>query len=402
MEACRFENISQAIVELDRVKDGNQQVNILNSAFAEVSTLIVPRGGAPLMAPKHPLFHADHIAYGVQLDLSSETKEARGVTQNIRGERELKALPDLPARDIPDLPSLKQWRDVKTLGVMGDGKTDDTAALQKAVGQAGVFYFPPGRYLVSDTIHLHPEARLIGLHPRSTLLQVPHQHPNFANPQKPKALLHAPLGGSNYVSGIGFDPGLNPGGYSIHWQAGAKSYLGDFWVSWAHTEKEKATSQSGVIWVEGGGGVFKNIWSGHKNPPTSLRVSDTDIPGRMYQLSLEHKIGREIIIERVKNWSFYNLQTEHSQSMSETEESIPITISDSSHLIFANTYLYRTSGTKRIPRDGIVAEKVSNLKFYGIHNFNWKGMPSRFSYEDAKAGIQVETKELTTLFISGE
>ncbi|NJK91431.1 MAG: hypothetical protein HC904_06140 [Blastochloris sp.] len=402
LESCRLENISQALVELDQVKDRSQQVTILNSSFAQVPTLIVGRGGDTLKAPTEPMVFIEHVAHGVQLDFSAGKPGPEKVTQSISGVRVIKSLPELPARDIPEAPALERWKNVKTLGVMGDGKTDDTAALQALLGQAGVWFFPSGRYLVSNTLRLHPEAILIGLHPRSTLIQLPHQLPGYEDAKKPKAMLHAPLGGKNQVSGIGFDPGINPGAYAIHWQAGQESYLGDFWVSWAHGSAPLATSQAGVIWIEGGGGVFKNIWSGHKNPPTALHISNTKIPGKMYQASLEHKHGSEILIDRVSNWTFYNLQTEHSQGLSEVEESIPIEIRDSSDLIFVNTWLYRTSGTKRIPRDGISARNVANLRFYNLHNFNWQGKPAKFSYQDTGAGIEVQTKQLTTLIIGGK
>ena len=39
---------------------------------------------------------------------------------------------------------------VKTLGVIGDGKADDTAALQKAIDTHPVLYFPIGFYKVTD------------------------------------------------------------------------------------------------------------------------------------------------------------------------------------------------------------------------------------------------------------
>jgi polygalacturonase len=41
---------------------------------------------------------------------------------------------------------------VHTLGVAGDGTTDDTAAIQKAIDAHRVLYFPSGHYVVSDTL----------------------------------------------------------------------------------------------------------------------------------------------------------------------------------------------------------------------------------------------------------
>jgi len=57
---------------------------------------------------------------------------------------------------------------VHTLGVKGDGETDDTAAIQKAIEAHRALYFPSGHYLVKDTLNLKPDTVIIGLHPTMT------------------------------------------------------------------------------------------------------------------------------------------------------------------------------------------------------------------------------------------
>ena len=86
------------------------------------------------------------------------------------------ALASVPAAGpavIRALPPTAQWVNVRTLGVTGDGKTDDTAALKAAIAAHRVLYFPSGFYQVTDTLTLKPDTVLIGLHPSTTQIVLP-------------------------------------------------------------------------------------------------------------------------------------------------------------------------------------------------------------------------------------
>jgi polygalacturonase len=74
---------------------------------------------------------------------------------------------------------------VHTLGVKGDGQTDDTQAIQKAVDTERVLYFPTGNYIVRDTIRLKPESVLIALHPGLTQLNLPDSTPGYQESARP-------------------------------------------------------------------------------------------------------------------------------------------------------------------------------------------------------------------------
>ena len=51
-------------------------------------------------------------------------------------------------------------KNVKDFGAVGDGKTKDTAAVQRAINSGGMIYFPPGIYLCG-TLYLKSHG---GLH----------------------------------------------------------------------------------------------------------------------------------------------------------------------------------------------------------------------------------------------
>lgn len=51
---------------------------------------------------------------------------------------------------------------VKQFGAKGDGTTDDSVAIQKAIDTCNNIYFPTGTYLLSDTLNLKSDLTLIG------------------------------------------------------------------------------------------------------------------------------------------------------------------------------------------------------------------------------------------------
>ena len=82
------------------------------------------------------------------------------------------ALPAEGDNIIRSLPPIDTWVNLRTLGVKGDGVSDDTAAIQKAIDEHRALYIPEGRYIVSNTIHLKPDTVLIGLHPSMTQFDI--------------------------------------------------------------------------------------------------------------------------------------------------------------------------------------------------------------------------------------
>lgn len=53
---------------------------------------------------------------------------------------------------------------VTNFGAKGDGKTDDTAALQAALDSGKTLIVPRGTFLINDTLQLRPDTKLVGVH----------------------------------------------------------------------------------------------------------------------------------------------------------------------------------------------------------------------------------------------
>jgi hypothetical protein len=62
---------------------------------------------------------------------------------------------------------LKEVVSVKDFGAVGDGVTDDTAAIQQSLSTARSVVFPPGTYLVTSTINVGTQRVLKGLYPQA-------------------------------------------------------------------------------------------------------------------------------------------------------------------------------------------------------------------------------------------
>jgi hypothetical protein len=66
------------------------------------------------------------------------------------------------------VPSTSPWTDVRTFGAIGDGKVDDTAAIQRAIDSTatttqGIVFFPPGAYRITDRLKLDRNVDLMGV-----------------------------------------------------------------------------------------------------------------------------------------------------------------------------------------------------------------------------------------------
>jgi hypothetical protein len=289
---------------------------------------------------------------------------------------------------IRPLPPTTEWVDVRSLGVRGDNTTDDTAALQRAIDTHRVLYFPTGRYRVSDTLHLKPDTVLIGLHPSLTQIILPDDTPAYAGVGAPKALIEAAKGGANIVSGLGlFTGGVNPRATALLWTAGETSLVDDVKLQGGHgtllangqrldpynathsadqDPRKRWDAQYPSLWVtDGGGGTFADVWSPDTYAQAGFYVSDTSTPGHVYELSNEHHVRNEIVLDHVQNWEFLAPQTE--EEAGESQDTVSLEIRNSRNVLVANYHGYRVT---RNPKPALTAVKLYNdadIRFRNVH-----------------------------------
>ena len=135
---------------------------------------------------------------------------------------------DAPA----DIPSAAGWTSVKDYGAVGDGKTDDTEALRRAVTDLcgaqfaqKTLFFPKGTYVVSDSVLWpHPKYFTVrGAGAKDTTIRLKDKAAGFADPGNPKPVMAVAWGYKAcntmfncYVRDIAFDVGSgNPGAIGL-------------------------------------------------------------------------------------------------------------------------------------------------------------------------------------------
>jgi hypothetical protein len=195
-------------------------------------------------------------------------------------------------------------RSVKSFGAAGDGKADDTAALQRAIAECREVFFPAGTYVVSDTLRLRPDSRLFG--EVWSIIKLRGDAAGYQESASRKALLDVPADPAATVTLCHlFFQMETPGGLWMDWRAGEKSMLLDTLCIPTSTKQELLWRISGP-----GGGFFENSW----NPGVGLDGLEISSTGRkwMYGVQQEHYTRTAAILHGCENLALLVFQFEGS------------------------------------------------------------------------------------------
>ena len=130
------------------------------------------------------------------------------------------------------------------------------------------------------------------------------------------------------------------------------------------------------LWITGGG-TFVDIWTPSTFAQAGLYISNTSTGGRIYELSSEHHVRNEVVLDHASNWQIYALQTEEERG--EGGFALPLDIRDSSNITFANLHMYRVvSSYQPFPiRDH--SYNSNNIRFRNVHCYS----DSKVSFDNA-------------------
>ena len=413
----RFENISGPAVIISNEKNARTEINLENIVCRHVPVFASFRESAKKVDGKDEIYRVKAFTHGLTFSSPSAAPEIKTSYDSSA----LSAMPAPMISDIPTVPGQDTWVNLQTLGAKGDGTTDDTAAIQKAIADHKTIYIPSGRYVVTDTITLKPDTVLIGLNPTTTQFDLPDSTPAFQGPGSPKAMLEAPKGGTNIVTGIGlYTNGINSRAVGAKWMAGKDSLMDDVrflgghgttlpGVSFntiynnTHTAdtdiNRRWDSQYPSLWVtDGGGGTFANIWTPSTFAQAGMYISNTSTEGRVYELSSEHHVRNEVKLKNASNWQIYALQTEEERG--EGPFALPLSIDNSSNITIANYHSYRVVSSYQPFLTAIQVSNSKNIRFRNIHVYG----DNKVSFDNAviinqPIPVQVRNREFASLTI---
>jgi hypothetical protein len=430
----RFENIRQAAVVISNENNVFTQIGFDNAVARNTPVFVRFRDSGRTVSGKGQAYRVSSFSHGL-------TVPGVGQLGHIETSTDLGPINTLPPQRsaaIRALPPVSEWANAHDLGIVGDGKTDDTAALQRAIDSHRTVYLPLGHYKVSDTIRLGKNSVLIGLQPSLTQIALDDGTPAYQGVGEPKALVQSAEGGDAIVSGVGLSTGgVNPRATALLWSAGESSLVDDVKFEGGHgtvlasgTRLNPYISNTGgdpdparrwdgqypSLWVtHGGGGTFNGIWSPNTYASAGLYVSDTNTPGHVYETSVEHHVRNEIVLNRVANWELLAPQTE--EEFRESRNAVSLEIRDSHDILVTNYHGYRVTRT--------LGPAPAAVRLYGAHDIHFRNVhvnsesgfatcdgddcatflrlskyPFENAIEDMSSGLAVREREFARLDIS--
>ena len=420
---ARMEDIIGPAIIISNEKSARTEINAENVICRGVPTFALYRESGKREAAPAPSYEVKIFSHGLHYDDIG----ADATIQDVYDTAALSGTAPSPKSDILGLPPMKQWVNVRTLGASGDGIADDTDAIKKAIVEHSTIYFPSGQYRVSDTITLRQDTVLIGLHPSVTRIVLADSTPAFQGVGSPKPLLETPTGGTNIVSGIGlYTNGINPRAVAAKWGGARDSMMEDVRFLGGHgTIDPNATAEeSGKVWRQiyndnhsgdsnpkrrwdgqypslwiTGGGTFVDIWTPSTFAQAGLYISNTATGGSVYQLSSEHHVRNEVILDHASNWEIYALQTEEERG--EGGFALPVDIRDSSNITFANLHMYRVVGAYQPFPHAVSVTNSSNIRFRNLHCYSDSKVSFDSAVYDQTHGFEIRQRELAWLTMSG-
>lgn len=430
-ENCRFENISGPALIISNENNSSNQITLRNVDCINVPYLTYFRRSEKSTNVNYKIYKIKEFDYGLQMSSMTSLPKYQTVSNIVPLAKE----PIAVEKEMPVLPDMKTWINIRDLGAIGDDETDDTTIFQYAINNYDNIYVPQGWYKISETLRMKPNTCLIGFHPMGTQLKLAESTPAFSGFGGPVALLESAKGGTNILNGIGINTGgFNYRAVGVKWMANAESYVNDVKFVGGHGTMQKPENSQRTLqgqgyfgranvsspinaiyargrdlawdnqywsfWVTEGGGTFKDIWTASTYSTNGLYVNNTTVPGKIYAMSLEHHVRNEATFKNVSNWKIYCFQLEEESI--ESTECQPLELINCKDLIFANLYMFRVIRINEPYHNSIRVWNCENIELLNVHNYAQTKYTNNVTIYDINKDIEVRPWEFQKLLITGK
>jgi hypothetical protein len=372
LQDCRMENL-QAGISMNMVRYPQNWLHVRDVACRNVPRFFESFAyqynrhiGVPHIEPEHPVYTVN-LDMGLRMEADGETlRRGFDMRHSIVPNDMFPAMPEPQTVLLPDPSS---WVNLRELGAAGDGIADDTDVLEQAIAAHAAIYLPQGVYRITRGVQLRPDTALLGLHCSRTRIVLDDGLPGFDDAEVPRSMIRIPEGGKNHVSGLCFVGGRNPGVIQVEWLGAPESIMEDCLFDFGgHGVTQKGKDRHSAIWVRNGGaGEFKNLWIPDVWTRDGFRISDTDAPGQIWMISVEHHLEVEVVLERVSNWRIIALQTEENLG---SEKACSLRMEQCRDIEIANLFQYRVQAIGETHPYAAYLNGCHGVDIHGIHCFS--------------------------------
>lgn len=303
-----------------------------------------------------------------------------------------------------DTPGVMNVREAP-YGAVGDGETDDTAALQRALDENEAIFLPKGAFRITAPLCLNPRNKIIGLNTAISMI-VPSGEGfgDITNPQPALRTADVEAAETQLAYFCVFMPREDaPGAYMLDWRCGGRSCIRAVfsmsgycrndtlpldrglrpWHNWCWTEELLSlTAKTGSVFMHRGPASKRNAWEGAENgtdqvPNWPLYLVRGHGGGAFYPFMEDGSRchgpdHRRILIEGIKGpFAIYNTHLQHGEGVTQME------IRNS-----ANIRLYGSKNENN--RRVIWIRNCENIAVYGIGSTAIPTGESIFLIEDSR------------------
>lgn len=217
---------------------------------------------------------------------------------------------------------LLKWNVRENYGVKGDGLTDDTAGLQKAIDSDEYIFLPKGYYKITEPLRLKANTKIIGVGQNLSQILVCQKGEGVfgkATENTPAIITEDTSDASLILAYCGVVTARElPNIYALKWQCAGDSVLRNFAFygdpGYRITWMTKDRSHPWILVCGNGGGKWYNFWcditQGGKGYRI-LKLDNTSQPFSIYSCNVEHSRSEyEMEIVNSSNVVLYNLKCE--------------------------------------------------------------------------------------------